>query len=195
MAPEQDNISIKTLKSFERLFTDYYPVVCSFADRYLDDEAMSQDVAQEAFERLWNKREEFVNIVSIKAYLFTIVRNICLKTLRDTPQKKVISDDLAENPDPDFAPAIIEEETINILYRAIDRLPPQSRRVMTLAVKGVKNAQIAEELGVSVNTVKTLKYNALETLRKNITRERHDAGDTNTLQVLLLIQLIIMENL
>ena len=194
MASDRETINISTLKSFEKLFLDYYPVVCSFADRYLDDEAQSQDVAQEAFERLWNKRSEFANIVSIKAYLFTMVRNICLKMLRDNPRKKILLDEFPDKPDTDFEPVIIEEETINILHMEIAKLPPQSRKIMSLAVRGAKNAQIAEQLGISVNTVKTLKYNAIETLRKNIAKDNTITG-ISMLQALVLMQLLLAENI
>ena len=63
----------------------------------------------------------------------------------------------------------IEEEAIEALYSAIDRLPAQSARIMRLVVKGDKNQEIADQLGISVNSVKTLKYNALNILRKELT--------------------------
>ena len=64
---------------------------------------------------------------------------------------------------------VIEEEAIEALYSAIDRLPAQSARIMRLVVKGDKNQEIADQLGISVNSVKTLKYNALNILRKELT--------------------------
>ena len=75
----------------------------------------------------------------------------------------------SEETDADFDLMVIEEEAIEALYSAIDRLPAQSARIMRLVVKGDKNQEIADELGISVNSVKTLKYNALNILRKELT--------------------------
>ena len=63
---------------------------------------------------------------------------------------------------------VIEEEAIEALYSAIDRLPAQSARIMRLVVKGDKNQEIADQLGISVNSVKTLKYNALKMLKNSL---------------------------
>ena len=75
----------------------------------------------------------------------------------------------SEETDADFDLMVIEEEAIEALYSAIDRLPAQSARIMRLVVKGDKNQEIADQLGISVNSVKTLKYNALNILRKELT--------------------------
>lgn len=76
--------------------------------------------------------------------------------------------DLPDRADSEFKSMIIEEEAIYALYTAVDRLPAQTSRIVRLSLKGFKNQAIAEELGISVNSVKTLKYNALHTLRKEL---------------------------
>ena len=57
-----------------------------------------------------------------------------------------------------------------MLYAAIDKLPPQTRRIILLNLDGKNNDEIAEELSVTVNTVKTLKQSAYSALRKMLTR-------------------------
>lgn len=78
---------------------------------------------------------------------------------------------LPEIDDSDFKSVIIEEETIRALYAAIDKLPAQTSRIVRMSLKGIKNQEIAEKLGISVNSVKTLKYNAFHTLRKELGEE------------------------
>ena len=64
-----------------------------------------------------------------------------------------------------FHDAVVEEETYRILAEAIDKLPDQMRAIMRLAMEGKKNAEIAEQLNVSVETVHTLKKIAYKKLR------------------------------
>ena len=60
---------------------------------------------------------------------------------------------------------MIEEETYRIVNEAIDALPTQSRRIIKLSLEGKQNKEISEELGITVNTVKSLKYKAMDVLR------------------------------
>ena len=64
-----------------------------------------------------------------------------------------------------FRDIVIEEETYRIVNEAIDALPVQSRRIIKLSLEGKQNKEISEELGISVNTVKSLKYKAMDVLR------------------------------
>ena len=59
-----------------------------------------------------------------------------------------------------FRDILIEEETYRIIMEAIDALPVQSGRVIKLSLEGKQNKEISENLGISVNTVKSLKYKA-----------------------------------
>lgn len=145
-----------------------YPGMCNIADRYLNDEVQSKDIAQEAFIKLWGKLEEFQDILSVKSYLYSTVRNLCLNYIRDHRNNVAIPGVLPDRAEPDFKSIIIEEEAIHALYAAVDHLPAQSARIIRMSLKGIKNQAIADELGISVNTVKTLKYNALHTLRKEL---------------------------
>ncbi len=82
-------------------------------------------------------------------------------------QKKMPAQDNLEAADNEyfFRDILIEEETYRIVYEAIDALPTQSRRVIKLSLEGKQNKEISEEMGISVNTVKSLKYKAMDVLR------------------------------
>ena len=156
------------MKAFEHLFMSLYPGMCNIANRYLNDEVQSKDIAQEAFIKLWGKRGELEDIISVKSYLYTTVRNLSLNYIRDNRKSMEIPGVLPDCIEPDLKSMIIEEETIRALYSAIDHLPTQSARIVRMTLLGAKNQEIAEQLGISVNSVKTLKYNALNTLRKEL---------------------------
>ena len=72
--------------------------------------------------------------------------------------------------DYDFLQEVTRQETMRMLYVAIDQLPPQTRNVILLNLEGKTNPEVAEELGISVNTVKCLKKSAYETLRGTLSK-------------------------
>ena len=105
-------------------------------------------------------------IFQVKAFLYTAVRN---KALNELEHSKVVFEYaqkvIEKKKDSFFHDAVVEEETYRILAEAIDKLPDQMRAIMRLAMEGKKNAEIAEQLNVSVETVHTLKKIAYKKLR------------------------------
>lgn len=166
---EEQTIDFENISATEHLFKSLYPVMCSIADHYVNDETLSEDIAQEAFIKLWDKKEILHDISSIKSYLYIMVRNLSIDYLRNTknkivplevfPQRHLSNEEENE---------LINEEVIALLYHAINTLPPQSSKIILLLLEGLGNKEIAEKLKISINSVKTLKYNALKSLRTKL---------------------------
>lgn len=114
-----------------------YPSVCNIANYYLKNEMQSKDIAQEAFIKWWDKRNDFKDFAAVKSFLYVTVRNQSLNYLRDHRKEVDISGVLTEEDD-DFDLMVMEEEAINALYAAIDRLPAQSARIMRLVLKDIR---------------------------------------------------------
>ena len=131
-------------REFHNVFDKYYVALCLFANQYTENEETSADIVQDSFAKLWQIRDDFFYLHQVKAFLYTAVRN---KALNELEHSKVV------------------EETYRILAEAIDKLPDQMRAIMRLAMEGKKNAEIAEQLNVSVETVHTLKKIAYKKLR------------------------------
>ena len=74
----------------------------------------------------------------------------------------------AQNQEVIFKDYLIEEEAYRIIDNAVNALPPQSARIVKMCLEGKQNKEIAEILDISVNSVKTLKYNALNVLRNSL---------------------------
>jgi len=159
-----EKIRGKDLGAFEQFYEDFFPSLCVFANKYLQDEDTSRDIAQDAFLYFWKKNISFWSIASAKSYLFKYVKNRSLNYLRDRrlENTEIIAD---KETDVYFRDMIIEAEAYQILYSAMVTLPQQGQRVIDLTLDGFKNREIAEQLGISVNTVKTIKRQAYQTLR------------------------------
>ena len=169
---DPDQILIKDIQqgnrvAFKQFFEGFYPSACVFAKKYLNDMAMAEDVAQDAFIEFWKKKERFSDYRAVKGFIYTVTRNNCLNQIRirnlreEILRKELTSDDY-------FYELVQEEETYRIIYQAINNLANQSRKIILLSMKGYKNPEIAEELYISVNTVKTLKKNAYKELRNKL---------------------------
>ncbi len=158
-------------EEFKRIFTDLFPSMCVLAGRILKDDEKGKDIAQEAFVKLWkNSDEEFNDEKGLRAYLYVLVKNACLSLIRK--EKKISNsslDDYTHLPlDDHFIDEILREETYRLLKVAIDQLSPQAKKTVELALKGYSNQEIADELNVTLNTIKTVKKRAYKFLREKL---------------------------
>jgi len=152
--------------SFEVLFKKYYASFCVVAYRYVEDKDIAKDIAQEVFIKLWDKRHDYDEMPSVKTFLYVLVKNACLNHIRNQKIKDKHLGAIEKEGELFFQQAVIPEETYRQLEAFIEQLPPQSANIIRLNLQGCSNGEIAETLGVSINTVKTLKYNALRNMRE-----------------------------
>ena len=160
-------ISVKLDQSgFHDIFNKYYVPLCVFANRYVDDSDLAADIVQDIFAKLWQIRDDFFYLHQVKGFLYSAVRN---KALNELEHSKVVDEyvklQVNKSSDSFYHDAIIEEETYRILLEAVEKLPPQMRAIINLALQGKKNAVIAEELHTSKETVHTLKKVSYKKLR------------------------------
>lgn len=164
-----NNGDSRALKLF---FEGFYPSVCVYAIKFLKQSDVAEDIAQDAFVQFWKIRDHFTSILKIRAFIYTTVRNACINYLK---QKKTREDILARSSLVEEASyeLLIEEETYRLLDAAIQQLPDRTREIILLALQGRNNPEIAEILGVSLNTIKTLKKNAYVDLRHMLSNQTY----------------------
>ena len=155
------------IKDYDELFYMFYGRLCAFAMRYVKDQESAEEVVEEAMVVLWEKREKFDSIAGLKSYLYSTVRNASLDLLKKN-EKTVSLDTLAGRESLTTTDNfIIEEEVHATLYHALASLPPKSRRVFELScLEGLKYSEIADEMGISLNTVKSQRARAIELLKE-----------------------------
>jgi len=160
-------IEKETLKS---VFDKHFNALSAFGYKYVSDADVAQDMVQEAFVALWEKIEDFNQQDEMRAFLYTAVRNKCLNYLKHLSVKEKHQEGLIYELESEhlFSLQIIEEESFNQLYIEIEALPPSARKIILLALKGMKNKEIAEFLEISENTVKTQKKIAYSKLKQKL---------------------------
>jgi len=154
-------------QEFKQMFERLFPPMCMLASRILKDEDKGKDVAQDAFVKLWEKhQEEFSSEHALRAYLYVLVKNACLNLIQKENKVQNSSVDAALHlPEKEFLNELLREETYQILRYAISELSPQAVEVMNLMLQGFSNQDIADQMGITINTVKTVKKRAYRSLR------------------------------
>ena len=164
-----ENISIRLTDEaqFRFIFDKYYIALCMFANQYVEDDALAADIVQECFVKLWQLRDDFMYIHQIKSFLYTSVRNKSLNELEHTKVMNEYAQKVMEmGKESFFQDKVIAEESYRILVDAIDKLPPQMKSIMRLALEGKTNPEIAEALNISGETVHSQKKIAYRKLRE-----------------------------
>jgi len=152
------------------LFDLYYTPLCVYAHKYFDSLDQAEDIVQEAFITLWEKNRLINFTGSIKSYLFSIVRNNSINKIK---QEKRYRFEEIENQaysiiEDKFESPKLEKRKEN-LYREIEQLPEQCKKVFEAIIfEKLKYAEVADELNISVNTVKTHYSRALKQLRDSL---------------------------
>ena len=164
--------------AYKYVFDAHYDVLCVIAARYLHDDFVADSVVGDVIFHLWETRENIDIQTSLRQYLVRSVRNRCLDYLksrrfRHEQTLSTLSDDsrLLERPANHDHPLgyLLEKELEQTINDAIERLPDDCRRVFKMSrLEGKKNAEIARELGISVNTVKYHMKHALRLLQQQL---------------------------
>ncbi|MCT4586484.1 MAG: RNA polymerase sigma-70 factor [Carboxylicivirga sp.] len=155
---------------FKQVFDSFYKGLFLFARKYIASDSEVEDLLQEVFVMLWEKKDQLADAMSLKAFLYVSVRNKALNKLRhqkvvDEHQKEML---LNLSGEAFYKENLIEEETYRLLLNAIDTLPVQTRRVCQMVMNGARNVDIAEELEISKHTVKYHKQQAFSVLREKL---------------------------
>ena len=153
--------------AFKQIFSGLNYRLCFFARSFVNDPAEAEDIVQDAFIKLWDRRETFNDLTAVKAFLYLSVKNACINYAKHV---KVADKYLSalDNPIDDqiMVNKIIESEVLEEIHKALIALPEGSRKIIQLSYfDGLSNQEVADYLKKSINTVKTQKVRALRTLR------------------------------
>ena len=154
-------------KAFEYLFLTRYERLCRFAHVFVNSYEEAEEVVQDMFARLWEKGLRLNASVSLDNYLCVAVRNACVRVIQR--QSRLVDVEAAENEEYEET----EERDLSFVWKAVDELPEQCRVILKLVVlEDMKYSEVAEKLGVSVNTVKTQMKIAYRILRGKLSKEQ-----------------------
>lgn len=158
--------------AFEQVFRTYYPDLCKFCIKYVRDEQIAEEIVQEVFINIWERRANLTITTSIKSYLFTAIRNRSFNYLKlqlPKEQKKVDLEGVGFMEEDSYEQEMIMNELRDYVHEAIESLPNKCRIIFNLSRNaGMTYKEIAEELDISVKTVENQIGLALKKLRENL---------------------------
>lgn len=165
--------------AYEELFKQTYPRLQGYCSLFVHDQAQANDLVQECFVRLWEKRQTISASQSVESLLFVMLRNRCLNYLRDR-KNDLTGDSLSGISETelqhlyqlDFTgreEKTLEEKLIEAIRDSVDKLPEKRKLVFVKAkIEGKKNKEVAEELGISVKAVEKHLHQAKDQIRKEM---------------------------
>ncbi|WP_031529082.1 RNA polymerase sigma factor [Dyadobacter crusticola] len=150
--------------AFKQLYEHYSTAVYRVAYRYLHSSEMAQDVVQEIFLTIWNRRAEFRQVNAFQSYLFFMTRNLCLKYMKDLAREATAQAEFSERIDVNGQDT--SEPYHALLDQALQQLPPQQKRIFELAkIQGLSHEMIARILNLSASTVNNHITAALKSIK------------------------------
>lgn len=158
-------------EDFEALFRQHYSVLCSYANKFIDDIDASEEIVQDLFCNLWNNREK-LEISSIKSYLFRAVRNSCfnlIKHINIREEYKTFNESEIKL-DEDKIDDNIDASELEVKIReTIELMPPERKKVFIMSrFEGLKYKEIAERQNISIKTVENQMGKAIKFLKEQL---------------------------
>ncbi|WP_293300404.1 RNA polymerase sigma factor [Pedobacter sp. UBA4863] len=159
-------VSQGDVNAFNLVFEYHYKSLCISALLLVKDEKTAEDVVQDVFLKIWSKRMELGQVGNMASYLYISVKNSCLDQLRKTR----ITDDINEVEISDGALDPFHSVRIKELSKQLEEakasLPLQCKVIFEMVyIEGKKYQEVADELGLSINTIKTQLKRALAKMR------------------------------
>ena len=180
MRNPEDNI-LKMLRkgdeaAFEVVFKSFYSKLYAFSKDYVTDSAIAENIVQDAFMVLWNKRAGLEEKTNLNAYLYTVVKNLSLNYLRhisvstayqkyEKSKKEELNLNIQALNDLETSKLAVKEIE-QIIEETLDNLPLRCREVFEMSrFSGMKNREIADELGITEKAVEANVSRALKALK------------------------------
>lgn len=152
--------------ALEQLFQKYYFSLCLFAKKYVADSSLAEEVVSDVFFSIWQNRHALTISNSLKAYLYVATKNQSLNVIKKE-KASLVEDDLSQLhlkfSASNSSDSLEYNEVKNRIESIIEELPPQRRIIFKLnRIDGLKYKEIADKLGISVNTVQKQMIEAIK---------------------------------
>ena len=156
--------------SFKRLFLPLHPKLFRIAYALVENKADAEDILQDAYYKLWSRREELANVLNPEAFCVTLVKNLCLDYLR-SPRANRHDGDVAEavtlstdsSPDKELE----MQDKVEHIRHLISRLPENQRQVIRL--RGIDDCsmdEIEQITGLNAVNIRVLLSRARKIIRE-----------------------------
>lgn len=161
------------MRAFDLVYEQYGHKLFSFICKILKNEAETEEIVQEVFIRLWESRFNLEENKPLHSYVFTIAYNYSIDLIRKKINSNKYLEHLKNSSLLQSAPTVVSDieykELSNTVEKLVGQLPERQRQIYQLhREEGLAYSEIADKLGISVNTVGNHMTKALKYLRENL---------------------------
>ena len=159
------------IEAFENLFHAYYANLCYFATGFIQDDETAEEIVQDLFVKLWERRAQLSVDTSVKNYLYRAVKNQCLNHIKHNNIKTAHLQNIHLNYEAQIQPdeLFLANELAKKIEESIQSLPEKRREIFRLSrEEGLKYQEIAKKLHISLKTVEAQMGLAIKTLREKL---------------------------
>lgn len=160
------------------IFDRYFRALCFFAEKLTFHSIIeAEDIVAETFIKMFQKRSDFANLANIRSFLYLATRNACINHYKTQQRHKKANSLIALQSDEISLENALEDELIRArilqeIYEEMEALPGRCKEIFKLIfLKGLTTDQIAEQLGISPQTVRTQKARAIQLLRVQLLKK------------------------
>lgn len=167
------SFSIASRDIFEQLFRAHYASLVGYALKLIKERGQAEDIVQQVFVTLWEKRDELTIDGNPRSYLLRSTHNACLNHIKHLKVREEHATHVkSESEQSDAADHLEQEEFRTRVQELIRALPPQCRKIFLMSrLQGKKYQEIAADLQLSVKTVENQMGKALKILREELQTE------------------------
>jgi len=169
----KENILLQKLikgnqSAFDKIFKTYYKELCFFSLKIVKDYVFAEEVVQNIFINLWEKRKDLKINISLKAYLYRSVYNNSIHFIKKENLTQNFDEAIIKH-DVEFNDILVQTEIETKIYNTIEELPEQCKKIFKMSrFDELKYREIAEKLNISIKTVETQMSRALKYLTLNL---------------------------
>lgn len=169
-------------KVFEQIVKSYWPRLYAFANIYVINKEAAKEIVQDTFLVLWSQRKYLEDNTCLITYLMVVGRNKCLNYLKSLQLHTIPIDDLNEYTvyqrsnvyvlEDDSLEILITKELAQAIATSLEKLPAQTKEIFMLSrYNGLKNKEIADQLGISTKSVEYHITNTLKQLKNDLMKD------------------------
>lgn len=162
----------RNITAFERYYKAHFKEFFVVAYKYVRSMPLAQEIVNDVFLKIWEDAGKIMIDTSLKAYIYKAVVNRSLNAINKQRKEMENQRELAQLPQEVYEERQLEANELKAqLYKAIDNLPDQCKKIFQLSrFEGLKQQEIADKLGISIKTVKNHITQALKTLARHTGR-------------------------
>lgn len=161
--------------TFRTIFEQFYTRLCVFANRYVNDREASKDIVNDVFIKFWKAPKQFHHIDHVLASLYLATKHAALnhqQAFVRSMKRDFVYQAERGNEDTFYLAEIARTEMLNELHEAISKLPEKAGRIIRETyLEGKSNQEVADEMGISIQTLRNQKSRALAILRGRLNKD------------------------